>query len=104
MSARQQDVERWILNRIIKEVHDDSIRLSDTGQRELHFIIRTRIPSSVTSKQLNREEIGTHIERFAREIRENAPKKPNKNRRAVVRKSLIDKLTALFSDIWPFGE
>lgn len=104
MTTRRQDVERKIVKKIISKVHNESIRLSDSSQRELHLIIRKRIPTSINSEKLNEKALDTYIAKFAKDIHANAPEQTDTGKRVKIRRFLIDKITKLFSDIWPFGE
>lgn len=104
--ASQQDIERWIVKKIISEVHDGSTRLSDSGQRELHLVVRERMPSPVNSEEIviDKKELDALIVKFAEQIHKNVPNQSDSGKRPVVRRTLIGRIIDLFSDIWPFGE
>jgi hypothetical protein len=104
MTTAQQKVERKIVKTIITKVHNESTRLTDSSQRALHLIIRKRIPSSAVTEKFDAKELDAYIAKFARDIHANAPEQPDSGKRVRLRQSLIEKITDLFSDIWPFGE
>jgi hypothetical protein len=103
--ANQQDIERRIVKEIISEVHDGSMRLSDSSQRELRLIIRKRISGTAKSREIevNKEELDALIAKFAEQLHEKAPSQSGSGRKTIVRKSFMSKIIDLFSDIWPFG-
>jgi len=104
--ASQQDLERLIVKKIIGEVHDGAVRISDSGQRELHLIVRERIPTATSSEKIevSKEELNILIAAFAARLSENAPDNPVPHKRTIIRKTLIGRVIDLFSDFWPFGE
>lgn len=104
MDKNKLEIERLIHKMIIDMVHSDSVRIADTCQRELIFLIRARIPSNLNIKELDLEEIESQLKIIPDEITSTPPKSKNPHKRAVVRRSFLRRITIFLSDIWPFGE
>lgn len=104
MDKNQLDIERHIIKEIIGRVHDEKTRISDTCQREITFLVRSRIPKGKTWEQLDHQEISHLIEEFSKKLHREAPESKNPKKRAVVRRSILDGIKKLLSDIWPFGD
>uniref|UniRef100_A6W321 Uncharacterized protein n=1 Tax=Marinomonas sp. (strain MWYL1) TaxID=400668 RepID=A6W321_MARMS len=104
MDKNKLAIERHIIKEIIDRVHDDQTRISDTCQREIIFLVRTRIPNGKAWEELDHKEISYLIEDFSKKLHQEAPESNNPQKRAVVRRSLLSGIKKLLSDIWPFGE
>lgn len=104
--ASQQDIERWVVTRIVREVHDGSTRLSDSSQGKLHSVVRERMPATNESGEveIDEKELAAFLEQFAKQLREKMPEQESSREKVVVRRSLLRKVIDLFSEVWPFGE
>ncbi|EGR3366077.1 hypothetical protein ABMX69_22090 [Vibrio vulnificus] len=104
MDKNQLDIERHIIKEIIDRVHDEQTRISDTCQRDMAFLVRSRIPKGKTWEELDHLEIRHLIEEFSKKLHQDVPESKNPKKRAVIRRSLLSGIKKLLSDIWPFGE
>lgn len=98
------EIERLIHKMIIGMVHSESVRIADTCQREMIFLIRSRVPNNLNIKDLDLEGIKNQIKIISDEIASTPPESKNPRKRAVVRRSFLRRITFFLSDIWPFGE
>ncbi|MEZ9944018.1 hypothetical protein AB4331_03585 [Vibrio breoganii] len=98
------DIERQIIKAVISRVHDESNRISDTCQRDIALLVRSRIPEGKTWEELDHNYINNLIDEFSKKLHKNTPESKNPKKRAVVRRSILRGIKKLLSDIWPFGE
>ena len=104
MNKNKLEIERLLLKEIINEVHNESTRISDSCQREIILLVRSRVPEGKSKEELDLNEIKSPIEKFSEKIHSAAPKSKNPKKRAVVRRFILENIKNFLSDIWPFGE
>jgi hypothetical protein len=93
-------LERKIVAGIIRSIHNGT-RIADSGQRELHITVRNRIRED-TNINIRDAEVGELIAKYSERLHSEVPAKSRKGK-AVVRKSMIDRLRPFFENVWPFG-
>ncbi|HEV7667569.1 MAG TPA: hypothetical protein VGS22_03530 [Thermoanaerobaculia bacterium] len=105
MVENREDLERRLVTEILRSVHSDSMRIADSAQRDLHFLIRERIDSLLASgKKVDAASIRASIQEFSERIRQSASEIGEADRRLVLRKSFIGRVIKFFERTWPFGE
>ncbi|MFL0797318.1 MAG: hypothetical protein K6L73_07485 [Cellvibrionaceae bacterium] len=104
MDKNKLAIERIILKEIINKTHNESIRISDSCQKDILLLVRSRIPEGKKASDLDLKEIRFLVNEFASKIHKAAPESKNPRKRAVVRRSILESIKSFLSDIWPFGE
>ena len=101
--SSEHELERWLVSKIIREVHNGSVRLSDSAQRELHFALRERL-AKLREVEFERGKAEPLIQEFAASVHENALE-PSvvTHKKVIVRKNLLSRLLGSLGYIWPFG-
>jgi hypothetical protein len=106
---KKTKLERKIVHKIIHSVHNESVRISDGGQRQLHILIRQRMLDSNVIREvefdIDKDNLAGFIEEFSGKIHEEIPKKSasSNDPRYVVRPSFLEKILHIFDDVWPFS-
>ncbi|KJZ16444.1 hypothetical protein TW85_00205 [Marinomonas sp. S3726] len=104
MDKNTLDIERQIIKAIINRVHDESNRISDTCQRDIALLVRSRVPEGKAWNELDHNEINNLIDEFSKKLHKDTPISKNPKKRTIIRRSILRGIKKLLSDIWPFGE
>lgn len=98
----KEKLEAGVLHAVLKAVHNDSTRMSDSCQGMLHLVIRERIEELDESDYPSVEELADFVSELCVEIHSHT-KRVRSQKRVVARIGLVKRILSIFENTWPFG-